>query len=373
MPDQQTPADRPLAIYLDWNVMQGVIDGHLHDLEDLLLVGRASGRLVVPYSFEHVTEATRGLDRTDPRTSAVIDGIAHITGSVFWRLEGGQVLQSLLDPRQLPLGLVGVLAGLDDEPVVAAMAEVLMPAAKVFARQALEAYRQPDPEKEPIEIDDLLERLETLPDTMAAIVDISELLVQAGRRASQLMEDEGFDPCKLGNAAPGEIVGVLDAVLQQQDPPTTIGDLLALWRENVAQHGTAGFDTPAMNALLGFFGYRRDGEKTTDASVQSDSNHLEFAKVADMFVTRDRRLRARASAVMEERGVVTQVLNVGEAVGLLSQALADVQVVEVEQEPDGSWCARRRGTPGTCASGDTKDEAVDRLLADQAGAAECPS
>jgi len=82
-------------------------------------------------------------------------------------------------------------------------------------------------------------------------------------------------------------------VLAATSQPTNFAEMMANGRRTSGEHGLPAADAAASSAALAAFGYRRDKGRVSDASVQSDAIHLEFAALADVFVTQDTKLRAR--------------------------------------------------------------------------------
>ncbi len=311
-----TTSSSPLSVYLDWNVMQDVIDGRLPELTDCLSLGQDSGLALVPYSFEHVTEATRGLNVGDPRAEELLAGISAVTGDLYWtREEDGSTWESDRDPRTLLTGKAA-LEALEEEPLVAAMTGLLMPLLKTACRAALASYAQ-----QGVDVSDLEQRIDALPPSMSAMSEIPEVFTQASRRARRQVEEAGFDPSRLGNVLPAEATRAIDELLAAGGHETSFAEMMAAGRRIAGDRELPPADAAAANAALASFGYRRDKWKVSDASVNSDGIHLEFASHADVFVTQDAKLRARAKAVMHGLGARTIVVISEEAVEHLRRAV----------------------------------------------------
>lgn len=250
-------SDAPV-IYLDWNIFVGTRNGQMSDLEQLLRSAVGAGRLVVPFSADHVGELkVREADATpstSPRLKEELDWLGRFTKSVY-----------LYDAVNVPCPELR-----RETPVV------------------------------------VWHTLNDVPGADAATDAVLGMI--PGEFVEPFRDELKAHPKELNNIVSSSVIAQVDSLFERRHaeepspgPPPTFRSLLGYARSRHPQGEWFGFTNTfaAAFALLNWVGFQPDKDfaATKRRAALADSQHAALAACTDLFVTEDRRLRIKAMTV----------------------------------------------------------------------------
>ena len=331
--------ERPAVVYLDWNVMQDVIDGRDAGLTSVLHDLRSAGFILVPFTREHVVEGVRGLALDTPegraRMAAVIAGISNLTDDVYFYEDQkserfiltdwppAAVYEWTVEERSEPLSS-------DDPKMEAArrQLDLMMEIATNAIRNTIITVGQHG-----TSVEDLLEKvdgLSTVADPSARMIRGSGLMFEALRRTAWSLEQYGFAPKEMNNIPPGELAAEIDARLKRAGSPMSLEEIDRWSASNVKGYGK--HPVAARIGMLAAVGYRSDPRKISAESQMSDLGHANLGLHADLFVTNDRRFRDRCRVAAEQLQLGVLVASSAEAAQILQNLVEDLGMAEAERD-----------------------------------------
>lgn len=278
MKNSEQSMEVPRTLYLDWNVLTGLREGELPELNRLLERQRDDGWLLLPYSAAHVEELQRFFPGPHPSAdSEIAERLAWLgsfTGSTY--LYHGADVEAPVLRRETPMSVYSTINE--------------VPWADAAIGKILETFT-PD--------------------------HVNEF-----RRAAQL------DPRSLNNIKGQAVLEQLDQVLAPRIAALS-GDaenltLRGMIEQVIKYHPDGGkfglrHKMAALFTLLNWVGFWPDekfaGQRRRGSL--SDASHATLAAHADALATLDRRFRIKAAAAYEYLGIPTMALGVDDIVDWL--------------------------------------------------------
>jgi hypothetical protein len=314
-----------ISIYLDWNVMAQMKNGHHPELAKLC----SSGRFLIPFTSSHISDIYTSFKKDDPQQQAYIDSdlrwIEQLCGDHFLQASREHVQIVYRLPRSVfeakveegditeHFSLATLQQQFDEVDPTGALGKTFMASLNVPLDQGLiDALNARDPNNpnEPNILEKMFPRVKDNPTMEQWMLDFMDLYQRMN--ATEFYKELREAVQQAMKINPHKMVN-------ENDPFAAIEKMYAQWPVPPPETNIDGKVAPpwfndVSNAYfkLDVHGYKQDkvsikGRKETFRNTTEDSFHAAYASTCDVYITNDHRAHEKSRQVFRELDLRTGV------------------------------------------------------------------